>query len=106
MFSEYECLANDAMHVSRSIQHEQNVLVIQPYIKWGPRKSAVPVDLRLQEAKDLIKSLDNWNIQDSIKVGLLNIQNKSYFGKGKLTELRNAIHRYNEESGKRVSEIV
>lgn len=102
-FREYEGLASEAMHVSRSIHHEQNVLIIQPYIKWGPNRSVVPVALQLEETEALIKSLDNWNIHESIKVGLLNFDKHTFFGKGKLEELRKMVHRISEERGGRVS---
>lgn len=91
---EYECLASDAMHVSRSIRHEQNVLVIQPYIKWGPRKSVVKPDIQLKEAEALINSLDTWSIQQSIKVGLLNYEKNTFFGKGKIAELRDLLQKF------------
>lgn len=79
------------MHVSRSIQHEQNVLVIQPFIRFGPKRSAIPADVQLEEAEALIKSLDNWNIYKSIKVGLETFQLKTFFGKGKLEELKQMV---------------
>lgn len=82
------------MHVSRSIRHEQNVLVIQPYVKWGPKKSVVTPDIQMKEAEALIKSLDTWSIQHSMKVGLLNYDKSSFFGKGKIAELKEMLHQF------------
>lgn len=75
------------MHVVKSIRNDQNVLIIQPYIKWGPKKSPTPPDLKLQEAEALIRSLDKWSIEETVKVGLLNFDKKTFFGKGQLEEL-------------------
>lgn len=95
LFSEYDSLANNAMHVSRSIRNEQNVLVIQPYIKWGPKKSVIPAEIQLQEAEALIRSLDTWSIQQSLKIGLTTFDMQTFFGKGKLVELRNLVQQIN-----------
>lgn len=83
------------MHVSRSIQNEQNVLVIQPYIKWGPKKSVVPADIQLQEAEALIRSLDTWAIHQSLTIGLTSFDRQTFFGKGKLIELRDLVRQIN-----------
>lgn len=88
LVSDYERIANDAMHVTRGIRNEQNVLIIQPYIKWGPKRSDVPADVKLLEAEDLIRSLDTWKIQQSIKVGLISFNKATIFGSGKLEELQ------------------
>lgn len=62
------------MHVvSKKMLNEQNVFIIQPYIKWGPKKSTIRPELLLEEAESLIRTLPNWNIECSIKVGLIKI---------------------------------
>lgn len=91
------------MHVTRNIHNEQNVLIIQPYIKWGPSKSVVKPDVKLLEAEDLIRSLDTWKIQESMKVGLETFDKKSLFGKGKLEELQKLIKKYQVNDHTRVS---
>lgn len=90
------------MHVTESIQSDQNVLVIQPYIKWGPEKSATPPDLKLQEAECLIRSLDTWSIQESVQVGLDSFDKPSLFGRGKLKELLQISKKYNNNLDKKV----
>lgn len=95
-------MASEAMHVTKNVRSEQNVLVIQPYIKWGPKKSITTPDLKLQEAEDLIRSLDTWNIQDSIKVGLTSFDKTTLFGSGKLAELKQMSKRYNNDMHKKV----
>lgn len=93
------------MHVSRSIRHEQNVLVIQPYIKWGPRKSVVKPDVQLKEAEALIKSLDQWNIQQTLKIPLLNYDKRTFFGKGKIAELHTLVKQLAAANKKVIREL-
>lgn len=99
-FSDYEGLANVAMHVSRNIRHEQNVLIIQPYIKWGLHKSVINPSIQIQEAEALISSLDTWAIQQSIKVGLLSYEKSTFFGRGKIGELRELIRKHASSGSK------
>lgn len=96
-------MASEAMHVTKNIRSEQNVLIIQPYIKWGPKKSVTTPDLKLQEAEDLIRSLDTWSIRKSVKVGLETFDKTSLFGRGKLEELRQMSKIYNNDLDKKVN---
>lgn len=100
--SDYECLASEAMHVTKNIPSEQNVLIIQPYVKWGPKKSLTTPDLKLQEAEDLIRSLDTWSIRESLKIGLETFDKTSLFGRGKLEELKQLSKKYNNDPDKKV----
>lgn len=102
--SDYECMASDAMHVTQNVRSEQNVLIVQPYIKWGPKKSSTTPDLKLQEAEDLIRSLDTWNITESVKTGLMNFDKNSLFGRGKLDELVQLSRKYNNDLDKKVGQ--
>lgn len=95
-------LVSDTMHVTRNIRHEQNVLIIQPYIKWGPTKSVVKPEVQLQEAEALINSLDTWSIQQSMKVGLLSYDKNTFFGRGKIAEIRKMLVKF-AESDKKVN---
>lgn len=88
------------MHVSRSIRNEQNVLVIRPYIKWGPKKSVVSADIQLQEAEALIRSLNTWSIQQNLKISLVSFDRQTFFGKGKLIELRDLVQQLNNAGSK------
>lgn len=91
---DYDLIVNSTMHVTKAITNEQNVFVIQPYIKWGPKKTNVNPDLQLREAESLIRSLPKWNIQESIKIPLESFSKKSFFGSGKLQELRDKIRNH------------
>jgi hypothetical protein len=48
--SEYDAIANMSMRVTNTtVDNEQNVFLIQPYIKWGPKKGAgTKPELQLQ----------------------------------------------------------
>lgn len=87
---EYDVVASNAMNVSNRLI-EQKVLVVQPYIKWGPRKSAVKPEHMHQEADALVRSIPSWSIVDSVRVGLESLDKKTLFGSGKLEELRGLI---------------
>lgn len=91
------------MHVvSKNILDKKYVLVIQPYIKWGPKKSVTKPELQLQEAESLIRTLPNWKIECSMKVPVENMDRKMLFGTGKLEELKEIIGQV-MSSGKVVS---
>lgn len=91
---DYDLLVNNAMHVTKSITNEQNVFIIQPYIKWGPKKTNMNPVFQLQEAESLIRSLPKWSIQESIKTPLESFSKKTFFGSGKLEEIRNTIRNH------------
>lgn len=78
------------------------MLVIQPYVKWGPKKSPTTPDIKLQESEDLIRSLDTWSIRESVKVGLETFDKTRLFGRGKLEELRLLSKKYNNDPAKKV----
>jgi 50S ribosomal subunit-associated GTPase HflX len=82
------------MHVvSQKILNIHNVLVLQPFVKWGPKKRHdVKPENQLAEAESLIRTL-NWNVEESIKVPLDNMDRRLIFGSGKLDELRQIINR-------------
>ena len=83
------------MHVvSQKILNQQNVLLIQPYIKWGPRKSAVKPELQIAEAESLVRTLPNWKVELSMKVNVESLEKKTLFGSGKMEELRLLIQEY------------
>lgn len=90
--SDYDQMANNAMHVTKNILNEQSVFIIQPYVKWGPSKSEISPDLKLQEAEALVRSLPRWSINHSLKVPLESLDKRSLFGTGKLEEIRQQIN--------------
>lgn len=93
------------MHVvTKKILNQQNVFLIQPYIKWGPRKPTTQPDLQLAEAESLIKTLPNWQIDMSMKIPVENMDKRMLFGSGKLEEIKEMINKCHE-SGNHVSFI-
>lgn len=100
-FSEYDSVASAAMNITKDILNIQHVLVIQPYIKWGPKKSNVSPDLKLQETEALVRSIPTWSIVHSIKVPLETFDKNTFFGSGKIEELRLFIRKMSS-AGKKV----
>lgn len=88
---EYESIVSSTLHVSNR-QIEQQVFVIQPYVKWGPRKSSTKPEHQLAEAEALIRSIPHWNVAKSVKIGLDSMEKRSVFGSGQLDQLKATIH--------------
>ncbi|XP_053673556.1 putative GTP-binding protein 6 [Anopheles nili] len=88
---EYDSIASSAMHVTKRITNIHNVAILQPYVKWGPRKSATSPELLLQEAEALVRSLPKWTIEFSLKIPVDTLDKKHLFGSGKLEELKAVI---------------
>lgn len=101
---DYDMIVNNAMHVTKTAANEQNVFVIQPYIKWGPKKLDTNPELQLCEAESLVKSLPAWNIGQSLKIPLESFQKRSLFGAGKLDEIKTMIKNLNN-SNDRITSI-
>ncbi|XP_055633715.1 putative GTP-binding protein 6 [Toxorhynchites rutilus septentrionalis] len=87
----YDAVANSVMHVQTKLQSEQNVLIIQPYVKWGPKKSASQPEHQLQEAEALVRSVPKWSVEHGMMVALESLDKKHLFGSGKLDEIKSAI---------------
>lgn len=100
--SDYDYIANSTMNTTKNILNIQNVLVLQPFIKWGPRKSATKPELALQEAEALVRSIPTWTVEHSLKVPLESLDKQSLFGTGKMEELKTLIKDM-RRNGKRVS---
>lgn len=82
------------MHVvTRKILNQQSVLLIQPYIKWGPRKSAVKPELQLAEAESLVRTLPKWTVEMSLKIPVESMDKRMIFGSGKLDEIKAMIQK-------------
>lgn len=87
---EYESIASNFIRFSREAKN-QRVVLIQPYIKWGPRKSATHPDLMVEESESLVHSLPNWTVVTTIRVPLESLDKKVLFGTGKLEELKTQV---------------
>lgn len=86
------------MHVvNQKLLNIQNVIVLQPYVKWGPKKmKEVKPENQLAEAESLIRTL-NWNVEVSMKVPLDSMSRRMIFGSGKLDELKQIINQRRAE---------
>ncbi|XP_039440005.1 putative GTP-binding protein 6 [Culex pipiens pallens] len=100
--AEYDAVANSAMHVQKRLQNEQHVFIIQPYVKWGPKKAATDPEHQLQEAEALVRSLPRWTIEHSLKVPLESLEKRQLFGTGKLDELKTTLRNL-QSAGKSVT---
>lgn len=100
--AEYDAVANSAMNVQKRLQNEQHVFIIQPYVKWGPKKVATDPDHQLQEAEALVRSLPRWSIEHSLKVPLESLEKRQLFGTGKLEELKTVLRNL-QSAGKLVT---
>lgn len=91
------------MHVvTQKILNQQSVLLIQPYIKWGPRKAAVKPEHQLAEAESLVRTLPRWTVELSLKIPVESMEKRMIFGSGKLEEIREMIEKSRGE-GKHIT---
>lgn len=61
------------------------VLVIQPYVKWGAKKDrATTPEIKLDESVSLVRTLSDWRVVDTMKVGLTSYRKHAFFGPGNL----------------------
>lgn len=68
------------------------VMVIQPYIKWGPsKKRNTTPELQLNEAVALIETLSGWKVVEKTAISLTSFNKKTFFGKGNLELVQNNI---------------
>lgn len=70
------------------------VLIIQPYVKWGANKDRnTSPDIKLEESQSLVRTLTDWKTVDTIKVGLTSYRKHSFFGPGNLDLIAAKIDR-------------
>ncbi|XP_017131627.1 putative GTP-binding protein 6 [Drosophila elegans] len=98
----YDEVAGGAMRITRDIASSQQVLILQPYVKWAAkRQSSTSIDVRpedqLEEASALIHSLPNWQVARALKVPLESLEKKTLFGSGKLVELKELVAELRQE---------
>lgn len=75
------------MHLSE----KHRCIVIQPYVKWGPRKLSITPHEQLEEAIALIKTLPSWKVVDTVVVPLESLEKKTLFKSGSMEKLTNMI---------------
>lgn len=100
--SAYDAVASSAMHVQKKINNEQHVVIIQPYVKWGPKKSSTKPEHQLQEAEALVRSLPKWTVEHSLQVPLESLEKRHIFGSGKLEEIKTILKNM-QTSGKLIT---
>lgn len=96
----YDEVAGGAMRISQDVATAQQVLILQPYVKWAAKRN-MPDDVQpndqLAEATALIHSLPNWKVARGIKVPLESLERKTLFGTGKLAELKTLVQDLRQE---------
>ncbi|XP_046982683.1 putative GTP-binding protein 6 [Schistocerca americana] len=94
---EYQELYNRFM---RTAEMGHQLLVIQPYIKWGPSKKLITTpELQLEEAVALVRTLRRWTVVDTEIISLKNFDKKTFFGKGNLERLQQRIRKDKKVTG-------
>ena len=70
----------------------RSVIVLQPFIKWGPlKKRDTTPELQLNESVSLINTLQDWTVVGKETVSLTSFCRVKFFGTGKLDELKQKI---------------
>lgn len=70
------------------------VLIIQPYVKWGENKDRLTTpEIKLEESESLIRTLADWKVVDTMKVGLTSFRKHTFFGPGNLDSIAEHIRR-------------
>uniref|UniRef100_A0A7G3B2J1 Hflx-type G domain-containing protein n=1 Tax=Lutzomyia longipalpis TaxID=7200 RepID=A0A7G3B2J1_LUTLO len=101
---EYNFIASSALHITKNILNEQHILLIQPYIKWGPQRATTSPDLMVEEAEALVRSVPKWQVEHTMKVPLESFSKKTLFGRGKIEEIKSIISKL-RASGKPITRI-
>ena len=87
----YNQISNEHLGV---IAGGHRVLIIQPYIKWGPDKNKITTpQLQMDEAEALIKTLPYWSVVDKIYAPLLTFKRKHVLGPGSFDNLKELIQK-------------
>ncbi|CAH1711790.1 unnamed protein product [Aphis gossypii] len=70
------------------------VLVVQPYVKWGPKKdrSTTP-EVKLDESRSLVRTLNEWSVTDTLCVGLTSYRKHTFFGPGNVDAIAERVAR-------------
>ncbi|CAB3367827.1 Hypothetical predicted protein [Cloeon dipterum] len=93
----YDSIAKSVLHGTTT---GHDLLVLQPYVKWGPQKKInTKADLELEEATALVSTLASWSVVGQMVVPLESIEKKKVFGKGKLEELKQLVRKNKKING-------
>ncbi|XP_056646817.1 putative GTP-binding protein 6 [Diorhabda sublineata] len=85
--NEYNEVVDNILH----LKDIHSCLIIQPYVKWGPRKLTITPEEQLEEAVSLIQTLPSWKVVDTMKIPLESLDNKSLFKTGNMEKLSSII---------------
>ncbi|XP_072397336.1 putative GTP-binding protein 6 isoform X1 [Diabrotica undecimpunctata] len=81
-----------------SVKDVHNCLIIQPYVKWGPRKLSITPEEQLEEAVALVNTLPSWKVVNTITVPLESLEFKTLFRSGNMEKLSKMIRKDSEIS--------
>lgn len=77
------------------------VLVIQPYIKWGANKDrSTRPEVKAEESESLVRTLSGWKVIDTMLVGLTSFRKHTFFGPGNVDAIALKV-----QQNKRVSAV-
>lgn len=89
---EYDKLSDHYFHLPEA----HRCLIIQPYVKWGPKKLTISPTEQLSEAVALIHTLPAWTVQETITVPLDTLERKALFKSGSMDKIKDLIQGRNE----------
>lgn len=82
---------NDIEKRCFGLKEVHNCLIIQPYVKWGPKKLPISPEEQLEEAIALIKTLPSWDVENTITIPLESLEKNKLFGSGNMEKLKQMI---------------
>lgn len=86
------------MHTVSDPDTSQRLMVIQPEHKSGPvSKPYVSAECKLEEAVSMVEAIEGWEAPCGRVDAVRYINNKTFFGSGKTTELKSAVRELGEE---------
>lgn len=84
---EYKKLVDHYFH----LQKAHMCLVIQPYVKWGPKKLNISSEEQLSEAIALIHTLPGWTVENTVIVPLDTLERKALFKSGSMNKIKSLV---------------
>ncbi|XP_066258973.1 putative GTP-binding protein 6 [Euwallacea similis] len=84
---EYNKLTDHYFHIKQA----HKCLIIQPFVKWGPKKLPISPEEQLSEAVALINTLQAWVVKDTVTVPLDTLDSKALFKSGSMDRIRDIV---------------
>ncbi|KAF7269275.1 hypothetical protein GWI33_017730 [Rhynchophorus ferrugineus] len=85
--SEYNKLADHYFRINEA----HRCLIIQPYVKWGPKKLDIEPKEQLSEAIALVETLSSWAIVDTMTIPLDTLDRKFLFKSGSMDRIKEIV---------------